>query len=115
MKLSLLLFILGIKLKLAALAGVSFRKKLRRKDFVLCIRTEDGARAHTYRLKGGRVSSRFGRDPAADTELVWRDADIAVRIMLSKYDLDGYSAIGKGILRIQGNFENALLFLELAE
>lgn len=114
MKFSLLLFVLGIKLRATGLASKEFRKKLRRKDFVLAIRTSDGSRARTFFFRNGWVRSRPGRDPRAESELVWCDPDTAVRVMLSKDELDGFSAIGRRDLRIMGNFEYAFWFIELA-
>lgn len=114
MKLSVLLFVLGLKLKVAGLFNRDFRKTLRGKDFVLVIRTADGGRARTFFFKNGRVRSRWGRDRRADTELVWCDPDTAVRVMLSKDELDGFSAIGSSRLRILGNFEHAMRFIDVA-
>ncbi len=114
MKFKLLLSVLGIKLRLNAIFSAAFRKRLRKKDLVLVIRTDVEKEARTYCIKGGKVRSRSGRDRSAETELVWCDCDTAVRIMLSKNELDGFSAIGRGQLRILGNFEQAFWFLELA-
>ncbi|MBN1534177.1 MAG: hypothetical protein JXA20_16010 [Spirochaetes bacterium] len=114
MKFRLLLFILAVKLRATAALSAGFRKRLRGKDMVLVIRTGREDQARTYHIAGGRVRSAAGRDPSAATELVWCDPDTAVRTMLSKDELDGFSAIGRGQLRILGNFENALRFLDLA-
>ena len=115
MKFSLLLFVLGIKLRITALLSDAFRKKLRKKDFSLVIRTDDDRRARTFSFVKGNVRSKRGRDQTADTELVWCDENTAVSVMLSKNELDGFSAIGRSDLRVTGNFENALWFMELAE
>ncbi len=114
MKFSLLLFALGAKLRLTGLASKEFRKLLRIERFILVIRTADGGRARTFHVRNGRASARRGMDPRADTELVWCDADTAARIMLSKNELDVYSAIGSSKLRILGNFKYALWFMRLA-
>ncbi len=114
MKFRLLLAVLGIKLRLSAIFSASFRTKLRKRDLVLVIRTDAKKEARTYLIKEGRVRSRAGRDRSVETEMVWCDRDTAVRVMLSKNELDGFSAIGRGQLRILGNFENAFWFLELA-
>ena len=105
MQLPTLLFLLALKLRVFALLSATFRKRLRNEDFALVIRTA---------VRDGRIRSRRGRDRSADTELVWCDPQTAVRIMLSSDELDSFSAIGKSQLRVVGNFENALRFMELA-
>jgi hypothetical protein len=114
MKLSLLLFALALKLRMFALISEAFRKRLRSKDFVIVIRTTEQGPARTFRIHGGGIRSRLGRDPSADTELVWHDAQTAFRTMLSSEELDSFSAIGQARLRILGDLENALRFMDLA-
>jgi hypothetical protein len=114
-KLSLLLHLLGLKLRVSALLSAAFRKRLRTEDFEIVVRTAQGGPARTFRIRGGRVRSRRGRGRSPDTELVWCDPQTAVRIMLSSEELDSFSAIGTGQLRVVGNLENALRFMELAK
>ena len=114
MQLPTLLFLLALKLRVFALLSATFRKRLRNQDFALVIRTAHAGPARTFRVRDGRIRSRRGRDGSADTELVWCDPQTAVRIMLSSDELDSFSAIGKSQLRVVGNFENALRFMELA-
>ncbi|MBU1671900.1 MAG: hypothetical protein KKF41_01565 [Actinobacteria bacterium] len=114
MKFSLLLFLIGAKLRLTGLASGEFRKLLRRERFILVIGTADGSRARTFRVGNGWARSRRGADPRADTELVWCDPETAACIMLSKNELDVYSAIGSSKLRILGNFKYAMWFMRLA-
>jgi hypothetical protein len=115
MKLSMLLFVLGLKLRISALISAAFRKRLRSKDFVIVIRTAEQGPARTFRIRDGRIRSGLGRDPSADTELVWHDAQTAFRTMLSTSELDSFSAIGRARLRILGDLENALRFMDLAK
>lgn len=114
MKLSLLLFVLGVRLKLRRRLSAESGKKLRERDCVLVMRTEDGKQARTFIFRGGQVGSRGGWDRSADTELVWCDADTAVKAMLSRDELDLFSAIGRSQLRILGNLAYALWFTEVA-
>lgn len=114
MKFSLLLFVLGAKLRLTGLVSKEFRKLLRRENFILVIRTADAGRARTFHIRNGRAWARRGTEPRADTELVWCDPETAARILLSKNELDVYSAIGSSKLRILGNFKYALWFMRLA-
>jgi hypothetical protein len=115
MKLSLLLFVLGLKLKASSWLSPAFRKALRQGDFVLVIRTDRPGEARTFVIRDGAVKSHRGRDGAADTELVWCDADTAVRSMLSKNEMDVLSAIGKWQVRVLGDMSHALRFMDLAK
>ena len=115
MKLALLLAGLDLKLRFTALTRPGFRKLLRKKNCVLVIGTDKRLETRTFRFHNGRIVSYPGRARNADTELVWCDADTAVRTMLSDNELDAFSAIGRSQLRIVGNFDNAMWFMELAE
>ena len=115
MKLSMLLFALSLKLRVSALISATFRKRLRSKDFVIVIRTAEQGPARTFRIHDGRIRSRLGRDASPDTELVWSDAQTAFRTMLSSDELHSFSAIGQARLRILGDLENALRFMDLAK
>ena len=100
---------------MSALISAAFRKRLRNENFAIVIRTAEEGPARTFRIRDGRIRSRSGRDRSADTELVWCDPQTAVRIMLSSDELDSFSAIGKAQLRVLGNFENVLRFMDLAK
>lgn len=110
----MLLHVLGAALRVRGLASRKFRKLLRVEQFILVIRTADGGRARSFHVRNGRAWARRGADRRADTELVWCDAETAARTMLSKNELDVYSAIGSSKLRILGNFKYALWFMKLA-
>lgn len=114
MKLSLLLFAIAARLRFSWLTSRSFRRLSRLEDFVLTIRTADGTRARSFHFRRGWFWSRRGTSGRADTQLAWCDADTAVRALLSKNELEVYSAIGSSRLRILGNFKYALLFMKLA-
>jgi len=115
MKLSLLLLALGMKLKVQSFMDAELKKALRQGDFKLVIRTGRPGEARTFSIKNGRFSSHWGRDRAADTELVWCDADTAIKAMLSKNELDVLSAIGRWQVRILGNLSYALRFMDMAK
>lgn len=115
MKLSLLLLLLGLKLRVSALLSPAFRKRLRSEDFEIVVRAAGEGPARSFRIRSGRIRSRWGRGRSPDTELVWCDPQTAVRTMLSSEELDTFSAIGTGQLRVVGNLENALRFMDLAK
>lgn len=115
MKFSLLLWVLGWKLKLSALFSGTFQKTIRHRSCYIVIRTADGARARSFQFVQGVITVRAGAHPEATAELVWRDGATAVAAMLSKNPLDTFSAIGRGELSIQGNLQDALWFSDVAE
>jgi len=114
-RLSLLLYVLKLKLKLSALMRSAFREKLREKDCVLVIRTQDGKRGRSFCFSKGMMCSRAGRHPKPDTELVWNDAATAFKTMIQSEDSALLEAIGKSQLKIEGNLEFALWFTEIAK
>ena len=113
MRLSAILFLLGIKLRWSAWRDREFRKRLRRIDRVVVIRTVDGRQARSYVFRDDSVRSEGGIHPQATAELVWTDADTALKAMLSDNPLDNFSAIGRGDLSITGNLQDALWFSDL--
>lgn len=114
MRLSAVLFLLGLKLRWSAWRNGEFRKRLKRVDRVIVIRTGDGRRARSYVFRNDTIRDHGGTDPQATAELVWSDAGTAVRAMLSSNPLDNFSAIGRGDLEIRGNLQDALWFSDLA-
>jgi len=114
MKLSLILFVLGLKLRWSARFDAAFRKQLLDVDRLIAIRTRDGTRGRSYRFRDGRVTVSAGVHPETTAELVWSDPAVAVSAMLSSNELDLFSAIGRGDLTIAGNLQDALWFSDVA-
>ena len=114
MKLSFILFALGIKLRWSAKFDAAFRKQLLCVDRLIVIRTKDSRRARSYHFRDEGVVVSAGAHPDATAELVWNDASIAVAAMLSSNELDLFSAIGRGDLVIAGNLQDALWFSDIA-
>jgi hypothetical protein len=113
MRLSAILFLLGLKLRWSAWRDGDFRKKLSRLDRVVVIRTEDNRQARSYVFRDDTVRAVAGIHAQATAELVWSDADTAVQAMMSGNQLDSFSAIGRGDLTILGNLQDALWFSDL--
>ena len=65
MKLSLILFALGLKLRWSARFDAAFRKQLRDVNKLIVIRTRDGTRARSYHFRDGRVEVTAGIHPQA--------------------------------------------------
>lgn len=114
MKMTLILIALGLKLQASALFDKAFRKKIRYIKKTIVIKTADGKHSHTYFFRNNKVLARPGGSKKATVELIWSDPETALRVMLSKEELDTFSAMGKGELEIKGNFQDALWFTEVA-
>ncbi len=114
MRLALLLYLLGLKLRWSAWRSAQFRARLRRVDRLIVIRTADGRHARSYVFRDDNVRHHGGADPAATAEMVWSDAGVAFRTMLASSVLDNFSAIGRGDLVINGNLQDALWFSDIA-
>jgi hypothetical protein len=115
MRFSAILFLLGLKLRWSAWSNGDFRKRLRRLNRVVVIRTEDGRQARSYVFRNDSVHIQGGIHPEATVELVWADPDTAIKAMLSGNPLDNFSAIGRGDLSINGNLQDALWFSDFVQ
>ncbi len=114
MRLSLLLFALELKLRWCARFSRVFRGKIRYVDRIVVVRSEDGRHARSFIFRHDRVSAQRGVHPDATVQLIWDDVRTAVSVMLSKNELDTFSAIGQGELTIEGNLQDALWFNDVA-
>ena len=114
MPLSLLLFALGLKLRWSARFDRAFRNKIRNVNRIVVVRTESCRHARSYVFGNDRVATRGGVHPDATVQLIWDDVRTALKAMLSRNELDTFSAIGRGELTIRGNLQDALWFNDLA-
>ncbi|MBN1534109.1 MAG: SCP2 sterol-binding domain-containing protein [Spirochaetes bacterium] len=112
MKFSLLLFILSRKLKKAARKHPSFRDRLKEKDFTICIRTKDGAKARSFTFGNGAVTSVGSVAPNPAVSLVWEDAATAFAVMSKGSNEATMKALSEGKLKIEGDANFALWFSE---
>ena len=105
MRLTILLYILKLKLVRAARKKAGFRKTLGKRDYTLVIRTADGKRGRFFTFCDGDVVSRNGLHPSPDVELVWCDAGTAFRALAAGDDKAVFQAIGRSQLKIEGNLD----------
>ncbi len=115
MRLSLILYALGLKLRWSQWRDPQFRKQVRLIDKVVVIRTEDGSAARSFVFRADRLQVVGGVHPEATTELMWRDNAVAVRAMLSTNPLDTFSALGRGDMAILGDIQDALWFSDFVD
>ncbi len=103
MRLTILLYVLKLKLVRAAKKRAAFRSTLRKRDYTLVIRTADGKRGRFFTFCDGDVVSRNGLHPSPDVALVWCDAGTAFRALASGDDKPVVQALGRSDLKIEGN------------
>ncbi len=103
MKLSLLLYVLSLKLKGAAKKNPAYRRHLGALQVRVLIKTADGKRGRLFSFDRGAFSTAGGADHACDVALVWADPGTAFRVMTSKNgDADTFKAAAEGKVRVQG-------------
>lgn len=103
MRLSLLLFILSLKLKAAARKNQAFRKYIGTTiTLKVLIKTRDGKSGRLFVFDKGRVSSLKGAHHACDAALVWSDSGSAFTVMLKGTDEASFKAAAAGKLTVEG-------------
>ncbi len=102
MKFSLLLLILGQKLKKAAKTNRMFRSYISTMRARILIKTADGRRGRLFIFDRGKVSSIRGNQPSFDAALIWSDAATAFRVMASGSSEASFRAAADGKLRVEG-------------
>ncbi len=112
MKLSLLLKGLQLKLGMTAKKSPAFKERLREHDFTLQIKTRDESEGRCYIFNDGNVFSKSGIHRHPDVGLVWRDADLAFRLMKAGDRGALLKAREDGDLVIEGDPTLALWFTQ---
>lgn len=102
MSLSLLLFILSLKLKAASKKNRKFQNYIGTIELKILIKTADNKKGRLFVFSKGKVSSRAGANHVSDAALVWSDPVTAVRVMLKGTDEASFKAAAKGKLKVEG-------------
>lgn len=102
MRLSILLFVLGQVLKIAAYTNAAFKKYISKIDAKILIKTKDGRFARMFVFNKGKVSSIPGDSKDFDVALVWKDAKTAFSVMTSKKSDASFNAAAEGKLHVEG-------------
>lgn len=102
MKLSLLLFILSLKLQAAARTNKAFRNYIGRIKLNILIKTANCRWGRLFVFDNGKVSSVSGADHACDAALVWSDSGAGFRVMLQGTDEASFQAAADGKLKVEG-------------
>jgi len=102
MRLSLLLFVLYLKLKSAVKKNKAFQNYIGIVQLRILIKTADGKRGRLFIFDKGKVSSLSGADHCCDAALVWADPKTAFKTMVKGSDEATFLAAADGKLRVEG-------------
>ncbi len=102
-KFSLLLYGLLILLRYCAWRYPAFRNRLKEKDFTAQIRTKDRKIGRYYAFAKGSIRSKHGIHHDPDVALVFKNADIAARLMMPPIDqLEQINAQKDFVMELEG-------------
>jgi putative sterol carrier protein len=102
MRLSLLLFVLYLKLKSAAKKNKVFQNYIGTIQLKILIKTADGKRGRVFIFDKGKVSSLSGANHKCDAALVWADPGTAFKVMITGSDEATFMAAANGKLKVEG-------------
>ena len=101
--LTLMLYLLSLKLAWAIRHNTELGEKAAARDFSLLIRTRDGRVGRYFVFCAGQLYSRRGAGKRADLAMVWKDAGVALRTMAS-HDAGALpAALERGDLVLEGD------------
>ncbi len=111
--LKILLFGLRYVLLVRSLTDRTFRERLKEKNLVAQIKTQDNRIGRAYRINAGKVSNRKGIVKDAQLSIVFRDAGSAVRLMLARNDfLLQIHAMKNFHVDVRGEDESVIWFMQ---
>jgi putative sterol carrier protein len=102
MRLSLILFVLYLKLSRAAKTNKAFQNYISNLQFRFLIKTADGKRGRLFIFYKGKVSTQTGANHKCDAALVWADPNTAFKVMISGSDEASFLAAANGKLKVEG-------------
>jgi hypothetical protein len=102
MKLSLLLFLLSIKLKAAAKTNKTFQKYIGTIQLKILIKTSNNKWGRLFVFDKGKVSSMSGANHLCDAALVWSDPGTAFKVMLKGTEEASFQAGADGKHKVEG-------------
>ena len=102
MKLSLLLFLLAVKLKMAAKTNRAFKNYIGTIELKILIKTANNRWGRLFVFDKGRVSSISGANHHCDAALVWSDPGTAFNVMLKGTEEASFNAAAQGKLKVEG-------------
>ncbi len=110
MRLSILLYLLHVVLKIASLTHSAFKKYISKANVKILIKTADGEHARMFVFDKGSVTSIPGDQKDFDVALVWKDAKTGFSALTSTDKDATFNAAADGNLKVEGMSVYALWF-----
>ncbi len=102
MNLSLLLFLLSLKLKAAAKTNKTFQNYIGTIELKILIKTANNRWGRLFVFEKGKVSSISGANHKSDAALVWSDPATAFKVMLKGSEEATFNAAAQNKLKVEG-------------
>lgn len=102
MNLSLLLWLLSLKLKAASKTNRAFKNYIGIVELKILIKTANNRWGRLFEFNKGRVSSISGANHLCDAALVWSDANTAFSTMLKGSEEATFHAAAQGKMKVEG-------------
>lgn len=112
MKLQLLLWILGRRIKARVKNDPDFKKKAAEKNCTVQIKTADNSAGRNFVFNNGDVASNKGVAANSTVALVFKDAATGFNVLKSGKTMD---ALKDGSLKLEGDAGMALWFAGIAK
>jgi len=110
MKLSLLLFGLWLKMRIANKKNVFFQRRLNTRTGSILIRTADRSTGRLFTFSKGHIFTKVEKSGDADVHMVWKDANIAFKTMTSSDPQALFRAMDNGDVEMVGDLSVAQWF-----
>jgi len=110
MKLTLLLFGLSLKMRIANRKNELFRGRLRARTGSILIRTADRSTGRLFSFSKGHIFTKLERSGDADLQMVWKNATIAFKTMTSRDPQALFRAMDNGDVSMVGDLSVAQWF-----
>ena len=102
MKLSVLLYLLSLKLMMASRTNRIFQNYIGTIQLKILIKTANNRWGRLFVFDKGTITTLSGADHAFDAALVWKDANTAFTVMLKGTDEASFQAAAEGKLKVEG-------------
>ena len=115
MKFSMLLYVLGKKLKKGSKKNEEMIKKIAEKNYTIQIKTADDKIGRYYTFDSGKVLSKRGLHGSPSVSLIWSDASTGFSVLASGSGKASMKALQDGKLKLDGDAALALHFTEITK
>lgn len=115
MKFQVLLYILHIKLLLAAAQNGRFKKFIKNKHLSFAIKIKNSTKGRKYIFKNGKISSSSADINACDAAMAWADMETAFKVMASGNQEASVAALTERTLTVEGDLKEFMWFSRALE